>query len=66
MEQLERVEMDYTKLDLIFVDDKSLLPLKHTILTIAVDRYTGCICGYYVGYDPPSYYHLLRNQGITV
>jgi putative transposase len=60
MEPLERVELDHTKLDLIVVDGKTLLPLGRPTLTIAEDRCTRCFCGFHVGYDPASYVSLQK------
>lgn len=60
MEPLERVEIDHTILDLIVVDAKFKLPLGRPTITIALDRCTRCICGYHVGFDPPSYVSVMK------
>ncbi len=52
---LERVEMDDTKLDLLVVDDESRLILGRPWITSAIDVYTKCPVGVYVGFEPPSY-----------
>lgn len=52
---LDRVEIDHTLLDLIVVSDNDYLPIGRPTLTLALDRCTRCICGYHIGYDPPSY-----------
>lgn len=59
-EPLERVEIDHTILDLIIVSAESYLPLGRPTITIAFDRCTRCICGYHVGYDPPSYVSIMK------
>jgi len=60
MEALERVEIDHTKLDLIAVDEITNLPLGRPTITVAIDRCTRCICGYYVSYDPPNYVAVMK------
>lgn len=57
---LDRIEIDHTKLDLIIVDTKSYLPLGRPTLSVALDRNTRCICGYYVSYEPPSYISVMK------
>ena len=51
---LERVELDHTVLDVIVLDDKTLLPLGRPTLAIAIDVFTRCIVGFYIGFEPPS------------
>lgn len=51
---LERVELDHTVLDLIALDDQTLLPLGRPTIAIAIDVFTRCILGIYVGFEPPS------------
>ena len=52
---LERVEIDDTPLDLIVVDLEDRLPIGRPILMYAIDVYSGFPCGFYVGFEPPSY-----------
>ena len=51
---LERVELDHTVLDLIVLDDETLLPLGRPTIAIAIDVFSRCIVGIYVGFEPPS------------
>lgn len=59
-EPLERVEIDHTILDLIVVDEVNFLPLGRPTITVAFDRCTRSICGFHVGYDPPSYISVMK------
>ncbi|WP_345889033.1 Mu transposase C-terminal domain-containing protein [Shewanella algae] len=52
---LERVEIDHTPLDLILLDDTLLVPLGRPYLTLVVDVFSGCVLGFHLGYNPPSY-----------
>ncbi len=52
---LERVEIDHTPLDLILLDDELLIPLGRANLTLLVDVFSGCIIGFHLGFNPPSY-----------
>ncbi|HQT29611.1 MAG TPA: transposase family protein [Thiobacillus sp.] len=51
---LERVEMDHTPLDLFLIDEKTWLPLGRPTLTIAMDRYSRMLLGYYLSFGSPS------------
>lgn len=51
---LERVELDHTVLDVIVLDDETLLPLGRPTIAIALDAYTRCVVGLYIGFEPPS------------
>lgn len=57
---LERVEIDHTKLDLIVVDDRDNLALGRPILTDCIDVATRYPLGYYLGFEPASYYSVLE------
>ncbi len=57
---LERVEIDHTKLDLIVIDDKDNLPLGRATLTDCMDIATRYPLGYYLGFEPPSYYAVME------
>lgn len=57
---LERVEMDHTPIDLIVVDEHDLLPLGRLNLTNALDGATRYPLGYYLGFEPPSYYTVME------
>ncbi len=51
---LQRAELDHTLLD-IFIIDASGHPLGRPYLTLALDAFSRCVLGYYVGFTPPSY-----------
>ncbi|AUI88538.1 transposase [Vibrio azureus] len=52
---LERVEIDHTPLDLILLHDDLLIPLGRAYLTLLVDVFSGCIIGFHLGFNAPSY-----------
>ncbi|GEM_PF-3060963 len=52
---LERVEIDYTKLDLFIVDEEDRFPIGRPTLTYALDVYSGFPLGVYVGFERHSY-----------
>ena len=52
---LERVEIDHTPLDLILLDDEYGIPLGRPYLTLLIDVFSGCILGFHLGYQAPSY-----------
>lgn len=56
----ERVEADFKYLRLFVVDDGSGLPLGTPYLMAAIDCYSGCIAGWDVSFDPPSYVSAAR------
>lgn len=47
---LERVEMDHTPLNLFVIDEESWLPLGRPILTVAIDRRSRCLLGYWLSF----------------
>lgn len=57
---LERVEIDHTPLDLIVVDEFNHLPLGRPWLTLAIDRYSRAILGFYLAFHAPSSYSVMR------
>lgn len=57
---LEIVEFDHTKTDLIVVDDSDFLPLGRLTLSYAMDKLTKMPYGYYLGFEPPSYYTVME------
>lgn len=58
---LERVEMDFMYMPLFIVDDgPTPMPLGTPYITAGIDCYSGVICGFDVGFDPPSYVSLAR------
>ncbi|MBV8855362.1 MAG: transposase [Acidobacteria bacterium] len=52
---LERVEIDHTKLDLLVVDPMLRLPVGRPWLTLAVDKFSRMIIGFYMSFHPPGY-----------
>lgn len=57
---LERVEVDHTKTDLIVIDETDNLPLGRLTLSYILDCPTRYPLGYYLGFEPPSYYAVLE------
>lgn len=53
---LQRVEIDHTRTDLLVIDDLDNLPLGRLTLTYCLDLATRYPLGYYLGFEPPSYY----------
>ncbi len=52
---LERVEIDHTVLDVMLLDDKTLLPVGRPTLTMCIDTYSKCILGMSISWEPPGY-----------
>ncbi|QUY40684.1 Mu transposase C-terminal domain-containing protein [Acaryochloris marina] len=46
-------QADHTKADILLVDDKGEI-IGCPFLTIIVDHYSGCLMGYYVGFEAPG------------
>ena len=57
---LERVEADHTPLDLIVIDKTTMLPLGRAWLTLAIDKYSRIVAGFYISFNPPSSYAVLQ------
>lgn len=57
---LERVQIDHTKLDLFVVDDQDRLPIGRPTFTFAEDEKSGYPVGFYVGWEPPSYWSVAQ------
>ncbi len=57
---LECVELDHTKTDLIVIDDFDNLPLGRLNLTFGIEMSTRYPWGYYLGFEPPSYYSVAQ------
>lgn len=57
---LERVEIDHTPLDLILIDELTMLPIGRPWLTLAIDRYSRAILGFYLAFHAPSSYSVMR------
>nr|WP_284578698.1 Mu transposase C-terminal domain-containing protein [Devosia sp. RR2S18]WIJ25210.1 Mu transposase C-terminal domain-containing protein [Devosia sp. RR2S18] len=56
----ERVEADFKYLRIMVVDEKTRLPLGTPYLMAGFDCYSGCIAGFDIGFDPPSYVSAAR------
>lgn len=52
---LQRAEIDHTVLDLFVIDERTFAPLGRPCLTLCIDRFTRCVLGIYLGFNPPSY-----------
>ena len=57
---LERIELDHTPLDAILRDETTNLTLGKAILTVAVDKYSRIVTGYYISFNAPSSYAVLQ------
>lgn len=57
---LMRVEIDHTRSDLIVIDDRDNLPLGRLTLTYCYDTTTKYPLGYYMGFEPYSYYAVME------
>lgn len=57
---LERLEVDHTPLDLIIIDEDTALPLGRPWLSVAIDRYSRAIMGFYVSFNEPSSFSILQ------
>ena len=57
---LERIEIDHTPLDLIVIDKTTMLPLGRAWLTLAIDKYSRIVVGFYISFNPPSSYAVLQ------
>lgn len=57
---LERWEIDHTPLDLIVYDEETRLPHGRPWLTVAIDKYSRMVMGFYIGFGNPSAYSVLQ------
>jgi putative transposase len=57
---LERVEIDHTRTDIVVVDEEDYLPLGKLTLTYCLDMATRYPLGYYLGFEPCSYYAVMQ------
>ncbi len=57
---LERIEIDHTPLDLIIIDTITMLPLGRPWLTLAIDRYSRMIVGFYICFHAPSSFSVMQ------
>jgi transposase InsO family protein len=56
---LEEAEMDATRIDFIVLDDRDDLPLGRMHAMWCLDRATRYPLGFYLGFEPPSYYSVM-------
>lgn len=52
---LERVEIDHAPLDLFVVDEQDGLPIGRPHITACIDRYSGLVPGWHVGFNEGGY-----------
>lgn len=57
---LERIEIDHTPLDLIVIDALTKLPLGRPWLTMAIDRHSRMVVGFYISFNAPSGHGVLQ------
>lgn len=57
---LERIEIDHTPIDVIAVDISTMLPLGRPWLTLAIDKKTRMIFGFYISFNTPSSHSVLQ------
>ncbi len=57
---LERVEIDHTLINLLVFCDISLLPIGRPWLTLAIDKHSRLVVGFYIGFHTPSAYSVLQ------
>ena len=56
----ERVEIDHTNCDILVIDERDNLPLGRPTLTYCLDLATRYPLGYYLGFEPPSYFTVME------
>lgn len=49
----ERWELDHTMLDVVVIDEEDGLPIGRPTLTAVRDKYSGCIPGFALSFEPP-------------
>jgi putative transposase len=57
---LERIEIDHTPLDLIVLEKNTMLPLGRPWLTLAIDKHSRMVVGFYICFNAPSSYSVLQ------
>lgn len=57
---LERVEIDHTPIDLIVIEKQTMLPLGRPWLTLAIDKHSRMVVGFYICFNAPSSYSVLQ------
>ncbi len=59
-EILERVEIDHTPLDIIVIHKETMIPMGRPWMTLALDRYSRMIVGFYISFNAPSSHSVLQ------
>lgn len=59
-EILERVEIDHTPLDLLVIDTFTAIPIGRPWLSLAIDRHSRLILGFYISFNAPSTHSVLQ------
>lgn len=57
---LERVEMDHSPVDMIVIDLLTMLPLGRPWLTLAIDKASRMVMGFYISFNSPSAHSVLQ------
>ena len=57
---LERIEVDHSPIDLIIIDKLTGLTLGRAWLTLALDRFSRLVWGYYLSFNTPSAHSVLQ------
>lgn len=57
---LDRVEIDHTPLDVIVFDKKTMLSRGRAWITLALDKYSRIVFGFYISFNQPSSYAVLQ------
>lgn len=57
---LDRIEIDHTPLDIIIIDKVTMLPLGRAWLTLAIDKHSRMIMGFYISFNAPSSYSVMQ------
>jgi putative transposase len=57
---LELVECDHSPIDLQLISEMTGLPCGRAWLTVLIDVYSRCIIGFYISFDPPSYFSVAQ------
>lgn len=57
---LERIEIDHTPLDIIVIDKNTMIPLGRPWMSLAIDRYSRMVMGFYICFNAPSSHSVLQ------
>jgi putative transposase len=59
-------QIDHTQADIMVLDESRQLCLGRPWLTLVVDTYSGCVCGLYFSFRPPSIHSVARALTVAV